>query len=259
MSEVEIPAEVAEAVETATEQPADIETRARTMGWRGKDEFKGDEKDFIDASEFVRRSEEIAPIMRATNAKLEKKVQQLERTLEKFAEHHSKTEQRAYARAMAELEARQAEAVEANDVAAVRQITKEITDLEKDAARGAKASEPQDDEDAFEEWKAANPWFEKDEALQAAAIGIGEKIKNDFPDPVKQRAEIAKRVKAAFPEKFTNPRRSQPSAVEGAGSAPRTTGKSFADLPPDAKAICLEFERDIKGFKRDQYVKDYFR
>lgn len=258
MSEVEIPAEVAEAVDVALEQPADIEARAREMGWKGKDQFKGDEKDFIDASEFVRKSEEVLPIMRAHNAKLEKQVQKLERTLEKFAEHHSRTEQRAYARAMADLEARQAEAVEANDVAAVRQITKEITDLEKDAAKGSKV-DAEDGEDLFEAWKAENPWFDKDEALQAAAIGIAEKIKNDFPDPVKQRAEVAKRVKAAFPEKFTNPRRTQPSAVEGAGAGPKTTGKSFADLPADAKAMCLSFERDIKGFKRDQYVKDYFQ
>ena len=257
MSEVEIPTEVVEAVDAVEDQPADIEVRARDMGWKGKDEFKGDEKDFIDASEFVRRSEEVLPIMRATNAKLEKKVQKLERTLEKFAEHHTKTEARAYARALSELEARQAEAVEANDVAAVRQITKEITDLEKDAARGQN-DDVGSDEDAFETWKSENAWFEKDAGLRAAAVGIAEEIKNDFRDPVKQRAEVAKRIKATFPEKFANPRRAQAAAVEGAERGPRSSGKTFNDLPSDAKAMCLSFEKDIKGFKREQYVKDYF-
>lgn len=257
MSEVEIPAEVVEAVDAVVEQPADVEARARDMGWKGKEEFKGDEKDFIDASEFVRRSEEILPIMRAHNAKLEKDLKRVTKTLEKFAEHHSKTEARAYARALSDLEARQAEAVEANDVVAVRQITKEITDLEKDAAK-ANGDAENSDADAFEEWASKNTWFATDELLRDYAIGVAEKIKNDFKDPVKQRDEVSRRVKAAFPEKFTNPRRAQAAAVEGAGSGAKTTGKSFADLPADAKAMCQSFERDIKGFKRETYVKDYF-
>jgi hypothetical protein len=257
MSEVEIPAEVVEAVDAVVEQPADVEARARDMGWKGKDVFKGDEKDFIDAAEFVRRSEEILPIMRAHNAKLEKDLKRVTKTLEKFAEHHSKTEARAYARALSDLEARQAEAVEANDVAAVRQITKEITDLEKDAA-GANNSSAESDAELFETWRADNAWFDKDKSLRGLAIAIAEEIKNDFPDPVKQRAEIVRRVKAEAPEKFTNPRRAQAAAVEGAGAGPKATGKSFADLPADAKAMCQSFERDLKGFKRETYVKDYF-
>lgn len=256
MSDVEIPAEVADAVaQDAT--PADVETRARDMGWKPLDQFKGDEKDFIDASEFVRRGEEILPIMKASNARLEKEVQRLSKTLEKFADHHSKTEARAYARALSELEARQAEAVEANDHQAVKEITKEIVDLNKEVSK-PKADEADDGEEAFDNWKSENPWFEKDAGLRSAAIGIAEEIKNDFKDPIKQRAEVSKRIKAAFPEKFSNPNRTRAAAVEGVGAGPKTTGKSFSDLPADAQKMCAEFERDIKGFKREQYVKEWF-
>jgi len=255
MSDVELPTEVVEAV-SAEDQPADVEARARNLGWKPLDEFKGDEKDFIDASEFVRRGEEVLPIMKAANSKLEKQVQRLEKTLEKFAEHHSKTEARAYERALSDLEARQAEAVEANDHAAVKEITKEMVALEKEVAK-PKADET-DDEDLFESWKAENPWFDKDKGLRAAAIGIAEEIKNDFKDPVKQRAEVVKRIKADFPEKFTNPRRTQAAAVEGVGTGPKSTGKSYADLPAEAKKMCDEFVRDIKGFSKEKYVKEYF-
>lgn len=256
MSEVQLPAEVAEAVDHEDVHD-DIETQARSMGWKPKDELKGAEKDFIDAPEFVRRGREVLPIVNAHNAKLEKTVKRLEATLEKFADHHSKTEQRAYARALSDLEARQAEAVEANDLQAVRDIGHEMRALEKEVS-APKADDMDDDEDSFEAWKSDNPWFDKDKGLRAAAIGIAEEIKNDFKDPVKQRAEVAKRVKAEFPEKFTNPRRTQAAAVEGVGSGPKSSGKSYADLPADAKKMCDEFVRDIKGFSKEKYVKDWF-
>lgn len=240
------------------EDAASIEDEAREMGWKPRGEFKGDESNFIDAAEFVRRGKEFVPFLRANNAKLEKEVQGLKKTLKQFGEFYTKTEQRAYERALKDLEARQAEAVEANDVQAVREITKEISDLEKDARQAAK-SEPADDAEAFEEWKAENAWFDKDKALRGLAIAIAEEIKHDFPDPVKQRAEIARRVKAEMPEKFTNPRRTLAPAVEGVGKGPKTTGKSYSDLPPDAKKMCDEFVRDIPGFTRDKYVKDYFQ
>ena len=245
--------------EAATDAPEvnapDIEAEAREMGWRPKGEFKGDEANFIDAAEFVRRGKEFVPFLRANNAKLEKEVQGLKKTLKEFGDYHSKVEQRAYQQALRDLEARQAEAVEANDVQAVRQITKEITDLEKDVRQGK--PDTTSDEEAFEEWKAENAWFEKDATLRRLAIGIAEEIKGDFPDPIKQRAEIARRVKAEMPEKFSNPRRTQAPAVEGVGAGPKTTGKSYADLPPEAKRMCDEFVRDIPGFTRDKFVKDY--
>lgn len=236
----------------------DIEAEARDMGWMGREKFKGDEKDFIDAAEFVRRGKEFVPFLRANNRKLEGEVQGLKKTLEKFAAHHSKTEERAYARALADLETRQAEAVEANDGAAVKEITKEIVDLNKEAAGKGKTAADEPDTSVVDDWRADNPWYDKDEALQAAAYGIAEKIKGDFPDQAKQLAEVTRRIKAAFPEKFTNPRRTQAAAVEGVQAGGKGAGKTYSDLPADAKKMCDEFVRDIKGFSKDKYVKDYF-
>lgn len=236
---------------------SDIEAEALEMGWRPLDQFKGDKSNFIDAAEFVRRGKEFVPFLKANNAKLEKEVQGLKKTLKQFGEFHTKVEQRAYERALKDLEQRQAEAVEANDLAEVRAVTKEIADLTAEVKAGAKEA-PQDDAEAFDEWKEANPWFEKDKVLRGAAIAIADEIKGDYPDPIKQRAEIAKRIKAEFPEKFTNPRRQQAAAVEGAERGPRTSGKTYADLPADAKAFCDELVRN-KVITKEQYVKDFFR
>ena len=48
--------------EQAQHTPDPIETRALEMGWRPKEEFDGNEEDFIDAKEFVRRKPLLCPI-----------------------------------------------------------------------------------------------------------------------------------------------------------------------------------------------------
>ncbi len=66
-------------------------------------------------------------------------------------------------------------------------------------------------------------------------------------------------MKQKFPEKFGNPRRSRPSPVEGATSAggKQKKGKSYDDLPPEAKSTCDRYvEQGL--MKKDEYVKEYF-
>ena len=70
--------------------------------------------------------------------------------------------------------------------------------------------------------------------------------------------EVTKRVKKLYPEKFMNSNRNRPSPVEGT-TAPKSTkmGKSFNDLPPEAKDACMKFEK--QGLvTREQYLKEYF-
>lgn len=242
---------------------AGLEAEARRMGWRPKDEFKGPEDRWIDAGKFVKNGREVLPIVQANNKALEKamrdgeaKIARLEKTLADFSEYHSKTEQRAIKAAMRELEARQAQAVEANDLAEVQAVTREITELTVET----KAPKPVDDGPAeaqreIDAFKEANPWFDTDEVLTSYARGVR------VPDGMSAKEQmkfISEKVKAAFPQKFENPARRQPAPVDGGGSARPTGGKTFNDLPADAKSMCVQFERDIKGFKREQYVKEYF-
>lgn len=256
MSEEALDAQVADDAAVVDDAP-DVETEALSMGWTPKDKFKGDESKFVDAAEFVRRGKEFVPFLRANNAKLEEKVNRLSKTLEKFSEFHSKTEQRAYAAALKDLEARQAEAVEANDGAAVKEITKEIIDLNAEVTKAAKPKDDEPDTGAVDAWRQANPWYDKDAGLRAAVYGICEEIKGEYPDPAKQLAEATKRIKEAFPDKFKNPRREQAAAVEGVDRGGKGGGRGYNDLPADAKKMCDEFVRDIPGFTRDKYVKGY--
>ena len=51
-----------------------IEQRAKDMGWAPREEWRGDPERWIDAEQFVHRGEEILPILRSTNRKLQDEV-----------------------------------------------------------------------------------------------------------------------------------------------------------------------------------------
>lgn len=59
---------------SASDAAIALEARARELGWSPKDKWKGDPKAWIDAKSFVRRGEEILPILRANNRKQEDRL-----------------------------------------------------------------------------------------------------------------------------------------------------------------------------------------
>lgn len=254
------------------EQQDQFIDKAKRLGWTPKDEFKGDPDRWVDAETFVKRGDEVLPILKANNRKLEKALDNLraenaemKATFKEFSEHHTKTVQAQYKNAMRDLEARQAQAAEVGDVEGVKEITREITDLTKEMETKPPApkadNQPAVDpafQEAFDEWHEDNAWFQKDRPMTLFALDLDAELAEKGMSPAKRFAEITKQVKAEFPHKFENQRRNQPAAVEAAGSpAGRKAGKGWADLPPEAKAQADRFIRQGLIKDRDAYVKDY--
>lgn len=257
--------EEAEDIGGGEAQEPTVEDRARDMGWRPKEEFKGDETRWVDAETFVKRGEEILPILKANarrieaeNAAVKAEMAELKASVAEFRKHHSQTERRAYERAIRDLEERQAEAVEANDLKSVRAITKEIADLSRDVQTddGGSPYKTPDHAKTLNQWKGENPWFESDRVMTAAASAIADELEAAGVKGADQLAEVAKRIRAEFPHKFQNERRSAPAAVEGS-TPTRKAGKSAADLPPEARAQMNKWVK--QGLLTEkQFLKDYF-
>lgn len=82
---------------------------AREMGWTPQDKFKGDPEKWVDADEFVRRGENLLPLLRKSNARLKSELAdrdtkidtlqaQLDNvsgTLERLDQHYSEANKRA--------------------------------------------------------------------------------------------------------------------------------------------------------------------
>lgn len=254
-------------------QGDETEAKARRLGWVGADEFKGDPSKHRSAEEFLKRGEEILPILKRDNEKLhsqfskiERELQETRETLKQFSEFASKGEERAYKRAKADLEAKLDNAIATADVDAARATRREIAELETDAPKPATKVEKTDPpvlDPVVQSWIGENEWFNKSVALRSVAIEEFGDLERQYPGKNKAEllAETKQKVMDRFPEKFgINTKRDNAGTVttpNGAGMPPKKKGKTYDDLPPDAKAACNKFVKSIPGYTRDKYVKDY--
>ena len=234
---------------------------AKRQGWVPKEEFTGPEDKWTDAENFVKRGKEINAILRKDNEFLKREVAEMKSTMMEFKKFHAETEKRAYERAMSDLREQKKEAIAAGDGEKVLQVDDAIDEL-KTARKEEKAAAPAPNQidPAFIEWQEENKWFGKDTELTAEANLIGEVVKRQNPTLIGTEFldEVTKRVKRMYPEKFTNANRNKPNPVEGSTAKPAgQRGKSFNDLPPEAKAACQKFEKQGLMTK-EQYLKEYF-
>ena len=266
MSEIETPAG------EGTAAP-DTEARARRLGWVPKEDFKGDPDKHRSAEEFLERGETMLPLLKRDNdrlhdgmTKLERRLEEQAKTFTQYVEFASKAEERAYKRALSELEAKRDAAIETADVNGAKQAQRQIDDLNKEAASAPKP-EPKTDtpqlDPVISRWQAENEWFDKSASLRTYAIEVFGDLERQFPGKSKSEllAETKQKTMERFPDKFgINPKREGASAVNepSAGNPPRKkAGKTYDDLPAEAKKACDKFCKTIPGYTKDKYVKDY--
>ena len=98
----------------------------------------------------------------------------------------------------------------------------------------------------YQEWEAANRWAVTDPVARTYAESYAEYLRKTGSKLVGAEFldEVKKAVKKEFPDKFSNPRRNDPGAVEGSNPPAKKGGKTFADLPADAKAACERMARN---------------
>lgn len=253
-----------QAIDNAEAPEPTVEDRARDMGWRPLSEFKGDESRFVDAETFVKKGEEVLPIVKANARKAEEalakataEIAEMKDSFREFKKYHSQTEQRALTQARKELEREMSEAVEAKDHRAVREIADDMAALSRDVQtddQGNPYATP-DHAKAVSSWKAENVWFGSDAAMTGAANAIASELEQQGVKGADQLAEVAKRIRAEFPHKFENERRTAPAAVEGS-TPTRKAGKGRADLPAEARTA---MDKWVKSglLTEAQFLKDY--
>lgn len=280
-------AEAPEADEDAT--AAKIEARARAMGWVPEDEWRGQppKRGFMTPQEFLARAYANTPVMEerldrmaseveGTKNKLEETTRRLAETsevLQEMNERAKKTFQKGYQQARADIEAERDRAIEEADKEGVRAADKRLSELDEEhegspkaAGKAAPAARQEQEQPRIApdlvEWKKGNSWFDEDDELQAIAITIDGRLAQKEPGMAlgERLAKVSAEIRRRYPEKFRNARRDAPSAVNGAGNrgnSSQRAGKTYADLPSEAKAACDRFVRTIPGFTKADYLRDY--
>lgn len=258
----------------------DVEVQARQLGWVPKEEFKGPEERWVDAGEFVRRGEEIMPILRQNNRELtrklaetaqladslKKKVEENTEAMADFRKYHEESLVTALENQRKELTQQLKLAREDGDVEAeikigdqLDEVRQQQKDLKAKKEQPSKSADDDDDKFAaspelhpdFQGWQEDNEWFGKDKVRTRYAMVAAQEIL-DSPETkgLKGRAffdKVTEMTFEAFPAEGGAKRTS--NKVEGNTSTggSRGTGKGYADMPAEARAACDKFARTLVG------------
>ena len=257
--------------EEAIAAQQEIEGRAKNMGWIPKEEFRGNPDRWRPAEEYVKRADELMPIMKSQLGRYEGEITTLKttidkqtKTMEQLVKMSEGVGKREYDRAVADLKAKQFAAVKEGDAEEWQKLEDEKDKLPKPdqikfEATTAPATQPE-----YEEWQAENDWYQKDEQMTLFADAYGDNLSKNNKNL--KYSEFLKMVedetRRAFPHKFTNPNRARAAAVDTGDTRSVTTDsgkkKTYNDLPAEAKAQCNKWVKDGTFKKPEDYVKSYF-
>lgn len=262
--------------------PPEVQAKAEKMGWIPPSRYRGEAERFVDAEEYVARGEQVLPIVRAQNQRLQGELEALKSSqaetqaalarattaLEEIEERHTVATQKAVEKAHKDLIDRLAVAHENGDHAAIAEITGLMIELKTASAEEpAKKPEPKPAVPAaavvppdLKEWQAANTWFGTDKRKTALALGVAQELRDSGTELTgvafyeKVREEVEATLSGGKPAE---------SKVEGArgsdSGVSRPGGRSgFAALPADAKAACdAEAKAFVGNGKRYKTIEDW--
>jgi type II secretory pathway component PulM len=241
--------------ESTAQGPSAIEQRAMEMGWRPKEEFNGDEDDFIDAKEFVRRKPLFDKIEHQS-----KELKEIKKVLSSLQDHHVKVKETEFKRAVDYLKSQKKEALEVGDLDKVVELDEQLVDIK--AAQKAseqvqkQPAQPQVHPD-FTDWVGKNSWYAQDAELRRVADAIGLSYADENPEvpPKDVLRYVTQQVRAAFPKKFQNPEKTKPAAVDGGSSSAKPTKADTFHLTEDEERVMKQFVR-AGILTKEQYIAD---
>jgi hypothetical protein len=228
------------------------------------------------------------------------RMKHMQSSFEKFVTFSKASEERAYNKALEELKTKQLEAVESGDVDAFKEVSKELDEHIKtrgeavgeavgkergDQAGGYKPPEWAEP-GSFEAWLSENSWFNENPRMANFAHSMDALLHRTKPKlrQSERLAEITKLVREEFPGYFgsgseagdggVEREKRRGSPVEGSGTGGYSSGaarsgsqkgRSYYDLPPEARRMCDEWTGNdgkgktgtLPGFTREDYLKNY--
>lgn len=238
--------------EIKTDESTEEEIRIATyQGWTPKESYTGDPDRWKTAAEFLEYGRKHNAVLKENNEKLVHQVSELQQTMQELVKDQQSQKQKAVEKAIAELKLQKADAISESDGDKVTQIDDEIDRL--------KAQTKPERNIAYENWVKNNRWYEDDPdlAMEANMLANNYLIANPSAPTNKIYEAVERRIKREFPDRFENPNKKEPASVVQGTQSPKSNGKGYNDLPPDAKAACDRFCKTIPNFTKEKYLSTY--
>lgn len=216
---------------------AEVEQRAREMGWVSKEEFEADEnnvgKKWRPADEFIERGE-----LFDTIKGLKRELGGLKKDFNTLAEYHRKVSETEYKRALETLKQERMVAAEEGDTKTVVEISDRIEQLKESQVQEREANQKVDGvHPAFPKWIESNPWYVSDEGMKAAADAYAKSFV--MQNPGAPFEDVLTYVSEKMQDKVnkTTPKPKGIPTVDSGNNAAAKKGKSARDLPDDAREV----------------------
>lgn len=210
------------------------EQAARDQGWVPKEDFNGDEHRWVDAGEFLRRGELFGKIESQN-----KELKAIRETLAQFKDHHSKVQETAYKKALADLKAKKAEALIEGDAQLVVEVDDQLAEI-REQQRVIKQQpvhqEAPQEHPVFVAWKQKNSWYENNRPMRGWADNRGVELASEGKSPDEVLRIVEQEIRKEFPNRFENPNRTKPSTVENGVQKGRSEG-AFELTPEQTQAM----------------------
>lgn len=233
---------------------SDAELKAMQSGWKPKDQYSGDDSKWVDAEEFNRRGELFGKI-----DVLSRELKESKKALRMLQEHHAKVRDTEYQRALNQLKAEKKAAYEEGNVDRIVEIDDQIAEVKasKKVEEEAIKQQVNQPDPRFMAWVDRNSWYAQDAEMRtfADATGTAYAANNPNKDPEEVLEYVAGKVRKAFPEKFVNPNRTKPSAVEGSAASSKATPKkeSYSLSEEEARVMHTFVRQGI--MTKEEYIE----
>jgi len=235
-----------------TIEPTPIELKAMEEGWVPQDQWEGEPEQWRPAKEFVDRGELFKKIDDQNRT-----VKELKRALDDMKQHHSRVRETEYAKAVASLKAQKQIALEEGNAAEVINLEDKIElvkDEQRQLAQAPQQQEPAGPPQEFVDWVNQNKWYENSQPMRAYADALGRDLRAGGMQPQAVLKEVERLVRQEFPNKFNNPNRGKPGAVEGSSGKGGRSSESFA-LSDDERRVMQRFVR-TGVMSEAEYIKE---
>jgi hypothetical protein len=230
-----------------------VEQKAAEQGWVPKEQWEGPEEQWRDAQTFIDRGELFKKIEDQNRT-----VKELRKVIDDLKKHNQRIEKVEYQRALEALKAQKKEALVEGDADAVVEIDEKMA-VVREAQRTAEAAPAPAQQAAelnpvFVAWKERNSWYDSSRPMRAFADQLGIELGSKGMSPSDILHEVERQVKAEFAEKFQNPRRSTPGAVETSTNKNSGKTKDSFQLSEDERRVMQRFVRQ-GAISEEDYIK----
>ena len=273
---------------------------AKELGWADKDAWKGDPEKWVGAKEFLERGRHILPIVQEHNKKLrgtvgslstrlasaEEALRSANAAIEALQESNAADVKEQVEAARKDLREQLAQASRDGDHERIAELTDSLTQLNTanadaggDDDKGGKGGkddkgDPPKIHPEVAKWYKDNPEFATDRRRIMLARAVAEELREEGEDAV--GAAFLDLVAVEVNKTLGTPqqRRSAARAESGNGGGGRgagggggSEGKTYADLPTEAKQTCERMAARLVGPNRahkdlaswqKSYAKQYF-